>query len=180
MSPPCVPPLIVLVSPSLYLHSRSRLSASSSSSSSSWLPLEVQDPLHCCWAPGPQPMQARAREAWSSRAWSELAAVPPPWSVSHRCLELSEWMSKCWVYQCWIWKELQTVMLFDYIHKHNYRYVFSYWTCPPQWFCSSKQSDDLPAFFSIGLRIRFERRLLWKQHVCGEREWLSSQPPSRS
>lgn len=80
--------LIVLVSPSLYLHSRSRLSASSSSSSSSWLPLEVQDPLHCCWAPGPQPLQARVREAWSSQASSELAVVLTFWSVSHKCFQL--------------------------------------------------------------------------------------------
>lgn len=63
-----VTPLIVLVSPSLYLHSRSRLSASSSSSS--WPPLEAQaqDPLLCCWAPGPQCLHPTAREAWSSQA----------------------------------------------------------------------------------------------------------------
>lgn len=77
----CVIPLIVLVSPSLYLHSRSRLSASSSSSS--WLPPEAQDPLLCCWAPGPQPLQARAREAWSSKASSELAVVLTCWSVCY-------------------------------------------------------------------------------------------------
>lgn len=85
----CVTPLIVLVSPSLYLHSRSRLSVSnSSSSSSSWLPLEVQDPLLCCWAPGPQPLQARAREAWASRASSGLAVVLARWSVSQSCFQL--------------------------------------------------------------------------------------------
>lgn len=81
---PSLVPLIVPVSPSLCLHSRSRRSGSSSSSSS-WLPLEggAQDPLLCCWAPGPPPLQARAREAWCSRASSESAAAPTLWSVSH-------------------------------------------------------------------------------------------------
>lgn len=84
--PPRLPPLIVLVSPSPCLHSRSRLSASSSSNSS-WPPREVQGPLRWCWAPGPQFPLARAREAWSSQASSELAAVRPPWSVSPQVLK---------------------------------------------------------------------------------------------
>lgn len=88
-------PLIVLVSPSLCLHSRSRLSASSSSSS--WRPLEdqAQDPLLCCWAPGPQPLQARPREAWSSKASSELAVVLTRWSVSHRCFQVKIYAQLC-------------------------------------------------------------------------------------
>lgn len=69
---PRATPLIVLVRPSLCLHSRSRLSANSSSSSNSWLPLELQDPHHGCWAQGPQPLQARAREALSNQASLEL------------------------------------------------------------------------------------------------------------
>lgn len=77
--------LLIPVSPYLCLHSRFRLSASSNSSSSSWPPREVQDPLHWCWAPGPQFLLARARGAWSSQASSESATAPPPWSVSRRC-----------------------------------------------------------------------------------------------
>ena len=81
-------PLIVVVSPSLYLHSRSRLSASSSSSS--WPRLEAPDPLLCCWAPGPQPLQARAREAWSSQASSGSAVALTCWSVSHSCFQVKK------------------------------------------------------------------------------------------
>lgn len=77
-------PLIVVVSPSLYLHSRSRPSANSNSSSS-WLPLGVQDQDHllCCWAPGPQPLQPRAREGWSNQVSSESAVVQTRWLVFH-------------------------------------------------------------------------------------------------
>lgn len=77
-------PLIVVVSPSPCLHSRSRPSANSSSSSS-WLPLGVQDQDHllCCWAPGPQPLQPRAREGWSNQASSESAVVQTRWLVFH-------------------------------------------------------------------------------------------------
>lgn len=86
---PHVIPLIVLVSPSLYLHSRSRLSASSSSSS--WRPPEAQAQGHllCCWAPGPRPLQPRAREAWSSLASSESAVAPTCRSVPHRLITLN-------------------------------------------------------------------------------------------
>lgn len=72
----CVLPLIVMVSPSLCLHSRSRLSASSSNSSSWPQPVgRDQDLLPCSWAPGPQPLRPRVRGAWSNPASWESAAA---------------------------------------------------------------------------------------------------------
>lgn len=81
----CVAPLIVMVSPSLCLHSRSRLSASSSSNS--WLPLEARGLvlLLCCWVPGT--LTPRAREEWSNQASSESAAR---WLVCHRSLNVKK------------------------------------------------------------------------------------------
>lgn len=81
----CVARLIVVVSPSLCLHSRFRLSASSSSNS--WLPLEAQGLvlLLCCWVPGT--LTPRAREEWSNQASSESAAR---WLVCHRYLNVKK------------------------------------------------------------------------------------------
>lgn len=81
----CVAPLIVVVSPSLCLHSRFRLSASSSSNS--WLPLEARGLvlLLCCWVPGT--LTPRAREEWSNQASSESAAR---WLVCHQSLNVKK------------------------------------------------------------------------------------------
>lgn len=97
----CVARLIVVVSPSLCLHSRFRLSASSSSNS--WLPLEARGLvlLLCCWVPGT--LTPRAREEWSNQASSESAAR---WLVCHRSLNVKkktkqEWAEKWFTLPGW-------------------------------------------------------------------------------